>query len=321
MKHTAKKLLLLSTLVNVGYADIAATTQDVRAFVLPKDTMSIKGSYNRVNDSIDFLNLHEEPNPSTPYSALGDSAGIDFSLAYGAHRHVSLYYNFEALNLHYAGSKLENRKQELYTRVNFYESPHYIFDAFSMDLGYIHNSADDFNAELTDLSDNAYYLRLLLGNQFGTSLLNFYTGFKYASINTDLNGRDLSRNEKSLMLGLSHTIEFSHYILDTKYEYTRLFDRHDITGDDNSNHVFDIHLARAFSDNLLLYVGLKIMLNQFNGVIPYLYNEQTQSSFDKKYNYINAGFVYNFDFLSKTQRQHYRKKKAQGPKTFSFFGL
>jgi len=321
MKFNFKPLLLLTSLTSLSHADISATTQDIRAFVLPEDTLSVQASYNRANDAIDFLNLNDEADSGDVYSGLDDSAGLDFSLAYGAHQFVSLYYNFEALNIHYAGSSVENRKNELFARVNFYDTPHYAFDDLSLDLGYIRNSADDFN-NLSDLSDNSYYMRLLFGSKFTSSLLNFYGGFKYSSITTTLNATNLDRNERALMAGISYTQEMSNYILDANYEYMRMFGRESGLGDNKSNHVINLNLSRPFSEDFLIFIGTKIMLNQFNGLIPYLYNTQTQSAFDKTYSLMKIGFVYNFDLSRKKGDRVYKAPHPYKKSTslFSFFG-
>jgi hypothetical protein len=326
-----KQIITTATLIGLSttlYADdVAATIEDVRAFVLPTDSMTLRISYNRANDAVDPLNFNDTAEVGSPYSALGDSSGIDLLVGYGLHQFFSLYYNFEALNIHYAGGLVENRQHDLYTRINFYDTPHYSFDDFSMDVGYIYNSAADFN-NMHDLSDNSFYFRLLLGSKFSSALLNFYTGFKYTSIDGYLHTNDIGRNEKSLMLGSSYTLEFSRYILDAKYEYTRIFDRESLLTENKHNHIFDINLAYTYHDNLLLYIGSKIMLNQFNGLIPYLYNTQTQAAFDKTYSLLKIGFVYNFNllqgkkkplgFIEGTGSSCQRKRKATS--LFSFFG-
>jgi len=322
MKFSVNSLLLLASLTTLSYADIAATTQDVRAFVLPEDTISIRASYLRANDSVDFLNLNDKADAGDIYSGLGNSSGMDFALSYGAHQFLSLYYNFEALNIHYAGGSVENRRNELFARINFYDTPHYSFDALSLDLGYIRNSADDFN-NLSDLSDNSYYMRLLLGSKFTSSLLNFYGGFKYSSITTTLNATNIDRDERALMVGISYTQEMSNYILDANYEYMRMVGRDSGLSDNKSNHVINLNLSRAFSEDFLIFIGTKIMLNQFNGIVPYLYNTQTQSAFDKTYSLVKVGFVYNFDVSGKKGDKVYTAPACPEKKStslFSFFG-
>ncbi len=319
MKNSFLSLTITAFLASTSVADVAPTTQEVRAFVVPKETLSIRASLNGVNDSLDILEINDAADANDIYSAIGDSQGIDLGLTYGIHEHIDIHYNLENIDIDYAGSSINNIKNELYARVNFYDVPHYSFDDFSMDVGYIHNASDDLNAIMKDLSDDSLYLRLLLGSKFSSSLLTWYTGAKYTNINTSLYGTDSNRDEKTLLLGVSHTLEFSRFILDSNYEYLHIFGRAGNLTENKSNHIFTINLSRAISNQTLLFLGTKIMLHQFNGMIPYLYNTKTQSAFDKKYSYFKIGFVYNFDFLSPKERAACQKNYR--PKAFSFFGL
>ncbi|MCH9814524.1 MAG: hypothetical protein K0U47_11355, partial [Epsilonproteobacteria bacterium] len=57
----------------------------------------------------------------------------------------------------------------------------------------------------------------------------------------------------------------------------------------------NLTFSKAINTKLLLYLGSKLYLHQYNGVIPYLYNEKTKDRFDQKFGYATIGFVYNFD--------------------------
>ena len=300
-QHFKTLSLLLALTTSLTAENIAQTTQEIRAFVLPEDTVSIRGTFKHINDTLDVFNLNQAAVKNDIYSALGDSSGIDFLFAYGAHQHISLYYNFEALNIDYAGDTLKNRKNDIFARVNFYDNPHNSFDDFSMDIGFVRNSSKALNPQLKDLSDNTYYLRFLLGSRLTSSLFNVYAGAKFSSIKTVLFNNEINRDEKSLSLGLSHTVEFSKLLIDSNYEYIHMFGRASNLTDNKSNHILKLNLSRAINDNFLIFVGTKVMLNQFNGLIPYLYNTQTQSAFDKTYSLLKLGFVYNFNYCLPTR--------------------
>jgi len=317
---------LVSTLSARSMRDIASTAEDKRAFVLQEDAISIRGAYHASNGSLDLFNLNGNTEAGNIYSAINNATGLDFSVSYGLHRHISLYYNFQAFNINYAGEKLKNRQNDIYTRINFYDDPQSSFDDFSLDLGYIRNASTDLNPQIANLSDNSFYMRLLLGSRFQNALLNFYMGFKYSSIDTTLFSQDASRDEKAINIGITHTVEFSNFILDTGYEYLKLFSRESNVAENKSNQIITLKLSRAINDKLLIYIGESIMLNQFNGIIPYLYNAQTQSAFDKTYNYLSLGFVYNFGTSSliksspnygTSQCNSYRGESSS---LFSFFG-
>jgi len=60
------------------------------------------------------------------------------------------------------------------------------------------------------------------------------------------------------------------------------------------NHVLNLNLVYALSKKTALYIGGKIMANQFNGEIPYLYINATKTSFDHKYGYAQTGIMFRF---------------------------
>jgi hypothetical protein len=124
--------------------------------------------------------------------------------------------------------------------------------------------------------------------------LDFYFGLKYTSIDTKIDAISYDRDEIALNGGFEYTLELGNYIIESGYEYIRLFSR-DIDDDESSNHIFNITLSRALNQKVLLYIGSKYFINQYNGVIPYLYNEKNKNQFDQKFGYLTIGFVYNFD--------------------------
>jgi len=294
--HITKIASLLSLSTLLSASDIASSTNDVRAFTLPKNEISIKASYQHGDKNSDIFSLNNTVATQNPFSTIQSNKGAEFSLSYGLHRHISLYYQFELNNIQYAQDKLKNNKNELFARINFYDVPHYTFDDLSLDIGYIRNDADNINASLTNLNDDSFYLRLLLGSKLNTSLLNFYAGIKYSEIQTDSFNQALDRNEKALTLGFSHTMEFSKYILDTHYEYLHILDRDKGFKKSLDNHIFNLNVSRIITKNMLVFIGTKIMLNQYNGIIPYMFNAKTDVTFDNKtYSNLRVGLVYNFN--------------------------
>ena len=367
-----KKRVFLSILTatlfsqNLPATEQALTTSDIRSFPLPKDRIGIRANYNRINDTIDIFDIKQKELGSTAnFGSIGDSSGLDLSLAYGMSEFYSFYYNFERLNLHYIDSKLKNNKNELYAKVNIYQNPMSFFETLSADIGFVRNSASDLdikdrtqlnkmiqkvnpipglsidgsiikykNTAITlldpvtnkavspfvrigDMADNSLYLRLLTGFHYETNIVDLYSGLKYTSITTRVSLEpertielspinntlknegyapvDLDRNEKTFFLGFNYTVEFSSFIFDLNYEYLTIWGREDDVKKTDDNHIVNSALSYIINKNLLVFVGGKLMLHQFNGVIPYLYNKYTKNKYDKKYGYAKVGFVYNFD--------------------------
>ncbi len=361
-KTTATLLGVLLLNLSVEASDLSYTTNDIGAFTLPAKSFNIKGSYNRINDTIDFLNIKEQELGSSvvsKYGSIGDSSGIDLSLAYGINNYISLYYNYENLNMHYMGSTLNNHKNDIFLRLNISNHPTNFFNSVSMDIGYSRNNAVDLNIKnintlnslfkkikpnsnifikedkvtisvdnelvrlldkngkavapyisIGDLSDNSLYFRFLTGMRWSNTIVDFYTGIKYVDIHglitlepstkilqdkiSEFGKSDISRSEKQALFGISYKTEIGKFLLEANYEYDRIFSRN-ITNENNHNQIVNAAISTIVTNNLLIFVGGKLMLNQFNGVIPYLYNEYTASKYDKKYGYMKVGFVYNFD--------------------------
>ena len=363
----SKSKILLSTLFSLATTlnanEHAMTTSDIRSFPLEKGDVGIKINYNRINDTIDIFDIKQKELGSTAnFGSIGDSSGLDLSLAYGATEFYSLFYNYEHLNLHYIDSQLKNNKNDLFLKVNIYRNPMAFFETFSADIGYVRNSADDLDIKdstqlnkmiqkvnpipglaingsvisyngkqliyydavtnkpispfvrIGDMKDNSFYLRLLTGFSYETNIVDFYTGLKYTSINTTVSIEphdkepmrtqlqnagyedvNLDRNEKTWFLGFNYTVEFASFIFDFNYEYLTIWGRDDTVQETDDNHIINSALSYIVNKDLLFFVGGKLMLHQFNGVIPYLYNKYTKNKYDKKYGYAKIGFVYNFD--------------------------
>jgi hypothetical protein len=163
---------------------------------------------------------------------------------------------------------------------------------------------------IENLSSTSYMARLLLSKKISYhSLFDIYVAYRDIKITTGiniypkvsmidniLNGHDmpiLDRDEKNLDIGFSYTIESDKYIYEIDYQYTKIF-RDSETSYIDYNHVLDASISKKVTKSLLLYIGGRLMLEQFNTDIPYLYNKYTKASFDKKYGFAKFGMVYSF---------------------------
>lgn len=162
---------------------------------------------------------------------------------------------------------------------------------------------------LENTNDNSFYLRAISGFYKKDNYIDFFVGAKRTHIKSQLvanqelthlaslNGytlqKNLDRYENMFFGGISVACEIKNFILEGKYEYD-LFQRESNLGYINSNHIIDLSLDYKLTKHLLVYTSAKVMLNQLNGQIPYLYNQYTQTTFDHKYGYAKFGFVYYF---------------------------
>ncbi len=359
-----RKILLISILLGQSLIfsfDNKKTSSEICLCPIPKNTLKLKLNYNRINDTIDVFNIKESELGSNNLGSIGDSSGYDISLGYGLTDFIALYANYNYISINYNDTKLKNSQLDLYTKINLYHNPDNIFKTFSVDIGYIGNSANNLDIKkhstlnsivqkirpgtsikfsedggltrngttlyiigdngvlspfirLEDLGDKSFYLRALSGIEFQNSVLQIHGGFKKTSIDTlitlkpdhsviqtaldEFGNINLNRDEKTIFGGLNFAYEYSDYIFEAGYEYLKIFGREKELDATDDNHILNATISKSLTKDLRVFIGGKAMLHQFNGVIPYLYNEYSKHRYDKKYGYAKVGFIYNIDFNS-----------------------
>lgn len=60
------------------------------------------------------------------------------------------------------------------------------------------------------------------------------------------------------------------------------------------NHALNVSLIYPLTEKISLNFGGQYLYRQLNGVVPFLYNKYTQTTFDHKYGYLHAGLTYSF---------------------------
>ena len=355
-------IILLSSFVFGDKIDGNFTTMDVRSSLLSKNQLFIKASYNRINDTIDILNLKATQLGSSNYGSIGNAIGIDLSLGYGINKLASIFFVHESLNIHYIDDMLENRKNELFLKINpLRDINSTMIDSVSIDFGFINNTSSDLDIKkdsilnsmfqkikpnsdfklsdgtltydgktvilldryskkvypfikISNMNDNSFYIRAIAGKKIQNSKIDFYAGLKTTNITTEISLEpadntllqdaidslsipNLNRSEKSLFMGFIYSFKFKSYLFESNYEYMRMFQRAKEISYTNQNHILNATVSKIITDNFLIFIGGKAMINHFNGVIPYLYNKYTKTKYDKKYGYAKIGFVFNFDIM------------------------
>ena len=313
-------IALITSHITLHASTITPSTQTISAFPNPKDLITIKANINYLDNDIDVFN-DIDSSKTDNFGHIGKLFGADLNFRYGYLKHISFLYSFGINKFDYIDSSLNNTKNELIARVNIYDVPSYIFDLFTIDIGVSRNSGDSVdikniktiskltdiskqsnsNIELSDMSDNSFFIKAIWGNRFASSILNIFSSIKYTNISTTLNLKpktddniDLGRDEKTLGAGINFVTESENFIYDINYRYLRVFSRGISNTNENHNNIFGIDISYKANRSLLLYFGGNIMLNGYNGVIPYLFNQYSKDSF-KRYGYIKLGLVYNFE--------------------------
>lgn len=158
---------------------------------------------------------------------------------------------------------------------------------------------------LEDTSDTSIYFRLVNDVEMKNILFDYYVGLKYTQINNKIVAnkelvsidsniqKDLNRDEMMFLMGLNLSYEYKKAFFEFAYEYNR-FKRDVGLNYINQNHIIDLTLGYNISESMKFYFSGKVMSNQLNGEIPYLYNQYTQTTYDHKYGYITTGLKYSF---------------------------
>ncbi len=295
--------ILLLLILSVAAAEVSPTSQNIRSYPLAVKKLYIKTDYSLINNTLDIFSIrNSSAGKASNHGSIGDLSSYNFTLGYGLYPHVSIVYDFAFSIFDYAGENLKNRKHDLFVKLNIYDNPSAYLETFSTDIGLTFNGANNLSitgsnlgiSKMSNMSDSSFYMRLLAGSKMSSSILDFYLGIKATSIDTMIDSVKYDRDEIAINAGFEFTIELGSYLVETGYEYIKLFKR-DIKNSHNSNHVVNLSLSKILSKQLLIYIGTKYYIHQYNGVIPYLYNEKTKDEFSQRLGYATVGFVYNFN--------------------------
>jgi len=102
---------------------------------------------------------------------------------------------------------------------------------------------------------------------------------------------NLDRDESYLKFGLNSFIRTPFKTL-TYLEYNYIvLNRDSGLGYEHSNHVVRLEINYFLGRYLTFFVGGVYLHRQLNGIIPFLYNKYTQTTFDHRYGWAEAGFI------------------------------
>ena len=167
-KELLKTLSFIFALSLNAEMNINSTVNDIYSLTLPKEQLSFKASYFNVSESLDPFNTVKHP--SGNYIIIGESSGGGFEINYGITDYISLYYDFNYLDIDIGDSNLKNRGNDIFARVNLYQNKNYFIDSISFDIGYRINRGSDVEIK-SDLMLNA-----LIKNIFPNSHFYIYDG-------------------------------------------------------------------------------------------------------------------------------------------------
>lgn len=163
---------------------------------------------------------------------------------------------------------------------------------------------------IKDMADASIYIRLIAEKHFSDNFLTgmfLKTGWTKITSKVGANQeliqeaskkgyetqKNLDRDEKYIEAGFNTSFYTGSIVLEMFYRYMYLF-RDSSLDYINYNHIVEAFIEKPIGKSYMVYIGGKFMYRQFNGVIPYLYNKYTQTTFDHKYGYAKFGIIYNF---------------------------
>lgn len=319
------RLFLLLFLSMALFAKTIETTKNnIHAFLPENGEITVLIGGELMNSTVDIFKIKESEISSNRagYSSLGDMHGLDLELGYSFLNDWYVNLKVNQKKLQYLDATLENINLDLYLRYQVYQ---HRTKAIAFDVGICDNTAKDMsfnNANITyvdtnnvshhadfvtlkDTYDRSAYMRAIASYKVKKVFFDAYMGFKYTHIENMFDGSlpnesnpeltlKLTRDEGMAFggLGFRYTVH-PKFIWELNYQYNRMFRDKDLLASEN-NHILDLNLLFNITKKASIYLGGKIMTNQFNGEINYLYTTYTKTKFDHKYGYADGGLIFKF---------------------------
>jgi len=163
---------------------------------------------------------------------------------------------------------------------------------------------------LLDTYDQSLYYRLVASFKSENILFDLFGGYKQIKVNYAIDSSlaheealvnevgdkasvTQDRADGMLFVGAGLRYNIGSWYGEANYKYNKML-RIEGLGEIDYNHVFDLNLIYSFNTNFSVYIGGKLMTRQFNGEIPYLYTQYSQTTFDHPYGYLNMGTTIKF---------------------------
>ena len=137
-----KKYLLSIIGINLFGMNLNYALHQTHAFPFIKRKTEVILEYQKLNDTIDILNIKEQELGSlSNYGSIGDMNGYKINITHGLTDKITLNANINKQDIEYGDSTLSNKRLEIFTRYNFLQNE-LAKTALSVDIGGIVNYAD-----------------------------------------------------------------------------------------------------------------------------------------------------------------------------------
>ncbi len=205
---------------------------------------------------------------------------------------------------------IDSYLKRIQPRYSLRETPtHYLFSDGTFNVYAAKTGRPPLQVSLEDMRDRTLFLRLMAGLNGTAMSLNLFVEAGLTHIDSEIASNlpvfvpaefhgqieafpiDLGRREDYWKAGFNLLMRGPFDVLaNVKYEYQ------DLNRDSGLDYVDYNHIVRAdlsypLNRRLAINVGGVYFRRQFNGVVPYMYNRYTQTTFDHDYGYVQIGLI------------------------------
>lgn len=171
---------------------------------------------------------------------------------------------------------------------------------------------DPLTVELHGNYDFTLFARSGIGKTLGRAVLVLFFELGHSEVrgslshNFDLYGvddsvvrltefdPDFDRNENFIKLGFDSQVSLTDSAYANVVYFYHMMDRDSDLDYIDYNHVVQADLVYRFNDFWAINLGAEYYYRQFNGVIPLLYNQYTETTFDHDYGVVHCGLTLTF---------------------------
>lgn len=180
-------------------------------------------------------------------------------------------------------------------------------DSSEISLGVPREGKPDPDVSIKEMQDISPFIRLTAGEKFEHFFPNIFVEYGHTFIDSQIDSTltayfhdvledripdlpmDLGREENYLKLGANILVKLPwRFLVGLEYNYLKLFRDSGLDYLDY-NQIVNADLYYRITDRVTLNVGGSYFERQLNGILPFLYNEYTQTTFDHKYGLVRFG--------------------------------
>lgn len=271
------------------------------SLTLPKKRVEISLDYARIDNSL-FSDKARPANAHYLNSGPEETNGGRVLLNYGLFDRTTLQTGFFYRSLDYEAEDMDVASFDISVKQNLSDRMFGWFPFVTLDAGLRTDYTDDL-AYHDKIDDKTLFLRLTGGEIFGNLFPNAYLEYGFTDIDATANGDadpsglslGLDRTESYLEAGLCVLWKFPYSaIARMEYSYLRML-RGDGLGGPASNHIFRADLNYFVTRRFILNAGGVYYHRELNGVVPFLFNNNTEGGFNRKAFEIFVGFTLLFE--------------------------